>query len=519
MANRNLQSSMMANLVVVICLLSVVSMLQAFEIDEATTIEKASTILESSRGQQEEDLRAFVGFGSVAAIESYKEETRKCAGWLRDFLKSRLGMQDANLYESGYRNPVVVGSSTVNASDKDKPAVVIYGHYDVQPVDGEWTISDPFELKKIVLDGYGEVFTGRGSQDCKGTLYASLSAIAALHDSLDGGLASLPVRIIVCVEGEEEIGSPGFGVFLKENIGLFDGAEIVFSADGGQPALDGGGLRLSNRGLFGVQIDAYGANTDLHSGTFGGSILNPIVALSRVVSSLHDPETNRIAVEGFYDSVEELTEEERAELVVVDDVAEAARLGVSQMIGEIGYSTMERKTVRPTLELSGIWGGFQDEGIKTVLPSEAHAKITMRLVSDQNPDDIYQKLEEHIAKIAPVVARGLKVSLQRLNPGAKAYKAPRHSEVFKLVKSELTSLFGKEPVLMRAGGSVNAFADFHEIASLESISFGFGATDSMQHAVDERFRLYSLQLGQKAYMSLILKAAKLFGKTQPNGEL
>lgn len=307
-----------------------------------------------------------------------------------------------------------------------------------------------------------------------------MSALAALHDVLDGGLASLPVRIIICVEGEEEIGSPGFAHFLRENKALFDNTEIVFSSDGPQPALDGGSLTLSTRGLFGVQIDAYGAKTDLHSGTFGGSILNPIVGLSRVVSSMHDPETNRITLEGFYDSVEELTEEERAELPVVDDVAEARRLGVSEMVGEVGYGTMERKTVRPTLELTGIYGGFQDEGIKTVLPREAHAKIVFRLVPDQAPDDVYTMLEKHVAKVAPVLAPGLKVSVQRLNPGAKGYKSPRHSTYFKLAKEELTRLYKKEPFIDRAGGSVNAFADFHEILSLESISYGFGAPGNWQ---------------------------------------
>lgn len=162
---------------------------------------------------------------------------RPLCKWLREFLHTRLGMEDAALYESGYRNPVVVASSSNNTH---LPALVVYGHYDVQPVDGEWTISAPFELKRIELEGYGEVFTGRGSQDCKGTLYSALSALEALHLVLNGagGLASLPVRVIVAVEGEEEIGSPGFGAFLKDNPQLFEGSRIVFSSDGKQPAFD-----------------------------------------------------------------------------------------------------------------------------------------------------------------------------------------------------------------------------------------------------------------------------------------
>ena len=292
-----------------------------------------------ARAQQEEDMRQFVAIASVAASADYDEETQKCAEWLSDWLYLRLGMEDATWYESGYRHPVVIGSTaSTPTARKDKPSIVLYGHYDVQPVDGEWTISAPFELKKIFLEGYGDVLTGRGSQDCKGTLYSALSSLAALHDVLDGGLPSLPFNIIVCVEGEEEIGSPGFGHVLKKHGELFAGSDFVLSADGGQPRKDRGSLVLSTRGLFGVQIDIKGANADLHSGVYGGSLLNPIVGLTRVVASLHDPVSNKIAIKGFYDDVEELADWERNELEEVDDEAEAARLGVTQMIGEEGYT-------------------------------------------------------------------------------------------------------------------------------------------------------------------------------------
>ena len=260
-----------------------------------------------------------------------------------------------------------------------------------------------------------------------------------------------------------------------------------------------------------VQIDVKGAHTDLHSGSFGGSFLNPIVALTRLVASLHDPFTNKIAIEHFYDDVKELTEKERAELDIVDDEAEAKKLGVSQMVGEAGYGTMERKTVRPTLELTGIYGGFRDEGIKTVLPSEAHAKIVFRMVAGQDPDRVYSLLEKHIMDASKHLAEGLHVSLQRVNPGAKAYTAVRDSIAFKLVESELTKLFGKEPLLKRSGGSVNAFADFHTITELECYSFGFGEPDSYGHAPDERFRLSSLHRGQRAYLSIIMEAAQILG--------
>ena len=291
-----------------------------------------------ARAQQEEDMRQFVAIASVAASADYDEETQKCAEWLSDWLYLRLGMEDATWYESGYRHPVVIGSTaSTPTARKDKPSIVLYGHYDVQPVDGEWTISAPFELKKIFLEGYGDVLTGRGSQDCKGTLYSALSALAALHEVLPGGLPSLPFNIVVCVEGEEEIGSPGFGHVLKKHKSRFEGADFVLSSDGDQPYTDRGTLSLSTRGMFGVQIDAQGANTDLHSGGYGGSLLNPIIGLSRVVASIHDPMTNRIALPGFYDDVVELADWERAELEVLDDKVEAEKLGVGEMAGEKGY--------------------------------------------------------------------------------------------------------------------------------------------------------------------------------------
>ena len=203
----------------------------------------------------------------------------------------------------------------------------------------------------MFIEGYGDVLTGRGSQDCKGTLYSALSSLAALHDALDGDLSSLPMNIIVCVEGEEEIGSPGFGHVLKNHGELFRGSDFVLSADGGQPHFDRGSMVLSTRGLFGVQIDIKGAKSDLHSGVYGGSFLNPIVGLSRIVASLHDPVTNKIALAGFYDDVEELSDWERAELEVLDDAAEAAKLGVTKMVGETGYRCESRNVFCPQRDL------------------------------------------------------------------------------------------------------------------------------------------------------------------------
>ena len=274
---------------------------------------------------------------------------------------------------------------------------------------------------------------------------------------------------------------------------------------------------LSTRGMFGVQIDVKGAFADLHSGSYGGSFLNPIVAITRLVASLHDPITNKITIDKFYDGVEELTESERDELEVVDDEAEAKMLGLKKMVGEVGYSTMERKTVRPTAELVGIWGGFSGEGIKTVLPSEAHAKIAFRLVAGQDPDEVYYNLNKHLEEASLTLAEGLHVSLQKLNNGARAYKSRTDSVGCKLVLDELRKLYGIAPQLRREGGSINAMAYFHEILGLETYSFGFGEPDGYIHAPDERVRLSNLHRGQRGYLSIIMEAAEIFGK--PKDEL
>ena len=385
--------------------------------DKDQVVEKALTYLKDHRDVQEKDMKEYIAIPSVAAESKMDSESRRAAEWLAEWLQTRLGMTDAKLYESGYRHPTVIAST----GDLSKPGVVVYGHYDVQPADGEWTISGPFEAKKLTIDGYGDVLTGRGASDCKGQQYLALSALEALDKSLPGGLSSLPINIIVCVEGEEEIGSPGFGHVLKAHSDLFTNAQFVLSTDAINED-DIGQVLLSTRGALGVQIDVFGAFADLPSGLYGGSFLNPIVAATHIVASLHDAQTKRVLLKGFYDNVEDLADWEVAEMPVVDDEAEAKYLGITKMTGEVGYTTMERKTVRPTLELIGFYSGFQGEGTKTIIPAEAHAKIVFRLVAGQDPEAVYTSLQDHIASVAPSLAEGLRVEVKRFGPGARAYQ-------------------------------------------------------------------------------------------------
>ena len=387
------------------------------------------------------------------------------------------------------------------------------GHYDVQPIDPieKWTF-DPFKSEEMYIEeGYGHVFTGRGSSDDKGNTFAAMSGLAGLHAILDGGLQSLPINIIVCIEGEEEIGSPGFRQFLQNNMNEFKRSELVLSADGSQPREDRGSLLLSLRGLIAVQLDVIGANSDLHSGTFGGSIMNPILALSRLITSMHDPLTNRVLLDGFYDDVIELSSDEKKELEQIDDKEEAKSLEVDFMVGETNYTTIERRTIRPTLEVVGIYGGFQDEGIKTVLPSQAHAKIAFRLVGKQDPEKVWDMLNRHVSKYSPTLAPGTKVSVTKLNSGAKPYSTRRDSVGNQIAGSVLDELYGKKHGVFRMGGSIPATAYFHEVLGLETTLLSFGGEKDYIHAPDERWQVKNLSLGQRAYIRMIMKLAKTFG--------
>lgn len=327
----------------------------------------------------EAHLREYIRFPSISAQhDSLHEETLACAEWLRQFIQREVGMENARLFDSGFRNKVVVASSS-NDDNDIRPAVVICGHYDVQPIDPEaaWEWP-PFEMEKRTLEGFGDVFTGRGSEDDKGNNLAALDVLGKLNEVIEGGLSALPIAVIIVIEGEEEINSPGFKFFLEQNMHIFRNAQLVLSADGNQPYREKGSLLLSLRGLLSVQIDAVGANRDLHSGAYGGSVANPLSALARVLASFHDPSTQRIQIDQFYDDVTEYSLEEKQQLEIVDDVEEARSLGVDAMVGEVGYTTGERRTIRPTLEIVGMYGGYQEAGVKTVLPADAHAKIVFR---------------------------------------------------------------------------------------------------------------------------------------------
>lgn len=341
--------------------------------------------LAANRPKFLDGLLEFLRIPSVSALPDRADDVQRAARWVADRLQSA-GVEGVRILPTG-GHPVVYGE-WLHAPDK--PTILIYGHFDTQPADPLelWT-SPPFE--PAIRDG--RVYA-RGASDDKGNMLAPILAVEAMLQA-DG---ALPVNVKFFFEGQEEIGSPQLPAFVAAHRELL-ACDLAVSADSVQWAEDQPAILVGLRGTCAIQIDVYGARTDLHSGLYGGLVANPIHALISLLASMRDTE-GRILVEGFYDRVVTLSAEERAAIAAVpfDEAAYRDQLGVSALVGEPGYTPRERNWVRPTLEVNGIWGGFQGEGVKTVLPNEAHAKITCRLVPNQEPEQIVQALVSHVER-------------------------------------------------------------------------------------------------------------------------
>jgi acetylornithine deacetylase/succinyl-diaminopimelate desuccinylase-like protein len=330
------------------------------------------TYLEENQDRYLKELLEFLSIPSVSGLKKHKEDVKKAADWVAARLQTG-GLENVRVLPTG-GHPVVYGD-WLHAPDK--PTVLIYGHFDTQPVDPLklWS-QPPFEPAVKEARVYA-----RGASDDKGNMLAPILALEAVLNSQ----GKLPVNVKCFFEGQEEIGSPQLPEFISANRELL-ACDLILSADGGQWDEDQPALMLALRGLCALQVDVQAARGDTHSGTFGGTIMNPIHALVHLLDSMHTSQ-GKIAVAGFYDAVRPLSDIERTQIAEIpyDESEYKAQLGVDELFGEPGYSTYERAWTRPTLEVNGIWGGFQDEGLKTVLPGTAHAKISCRLVPDQNP--------------------------------------------------------------------------------------------------------------------------------------
>jgi len=449
---------------------------------------KWSDYLEKYKTQFTQELIDFVSIPSISAQDEHFDDVMKAGNWVVCRLVAA-GISNARLLPTK-THPVVYADWLL--AGEDKPTILIYGHFDVQPVDplDSWE-SPPFQPE--IRDN---CIFGRGASDDKGNMLAPIIAIEA-YLKANG---SLPVNVKFFYEGQEEIGSPTLPEFIKEN-GSMLSADMIFSSDGGQWGKDQPSLVMGLKGLVGCELKVTAAGRDLHSGMHGGGIANPIHALSLIISSMKD-KFGKITVDGFYDDVIDLTVEDRREIAKVpfDEDDYCKSVGAPEAFGEIGYTIPESRWARPTLELNGIWGGYQGKGTKTVLPSEASAKITCRLVADQKPAKIYELLKVHIESNVP---KGVTVSVDQLPGNANPFLVPKGHNSSEIVRSVLQKLYNKKPFEIRVGGSIPVMSTLLEELGVHATMFAFGLDDEQIHAPNEFFRLESFEQAQKAYCLLL----------------
>ena len=443
--------------------------------------------MEEHREQYVGELIEFLRIPSISSLSEHADDVRRAGEWVAERLR-KAGMDAVEVMPTG-GHPVVYGQ-WLHAPGK--PTVLIYGHFDVQPADPLelWT-TPPFEP-----DIRDDRIYARGASDDKGNMLIPIIAVEALLRTK----GVLPVNLKFLFEGQEEIGSPQLSEFLKINREVF-GCDVILNADSGQWSEDQPSLLTSLRGICGLQVDVTGADSDLHSGMYGGAVQNPIHALIQILNSMRGSD-GRILIEGFYDSVRVLSDAEKAQIdsLPFDEAEFMNRIGVAELFGEVGFSTPERIWTRPTLELNGIWGGFQGEGLKTVLPNKAHAKITCRLVADQDPVHINRLIETHIRKNIPA---GVKVDMTPIDSYAHPYLMLADLPGSLAAIEVLTELYGKKPILIREGGSVPILSMLLEHLGTYATCFGFAMNDEKFHAPDEFFRLKNFELGQRAYCKIL----------------
>lgn len=416
-----------------------------------------------------EELFALLRFPSVSANPDHEKDMYSTA----DFVAEKLKEAGADAVEvcatNGY--PIVFGEKII---DPDKPTVLVYGHYDVQPPEPlELWKTPPFE--PTVRDG--KIFA-RGACDDKGQFYMHVKAFEAMMQT-----DSLPCNIKFMIEGEEEVGSSNLGDFVKANKEKLS-ADVVLISDTSMIALETPSLETGLRGLAYLEVEVTGPNRDLHSGVYGGAVANPATVLCQMIASLHD-ENNKINIPGFYDQVAELSADERAKLNAAPFSEEEykADLSIKNTWGEKGYTTIERTGIRPTLEVNGIWGGYTGPGAKTVLPSKASAKISMRLVPNQNWNEITKLFSQHIKSIAPDTV-DIKVTAHH---GGAPYVTPTDSMAYKAAFKAIEESFGITPVPTRGGGSIPIVALFEEILSIKTVLLGFGLDSDNLHSPNEKY--------------------------------
>ncbi|MEY3386419.1 MAG: hypothetical protein RIR53_1230 [Bacteroidota bacterium] len=449
--------------------------------------------LDQHRGRFESELVEFLSIPSVSTDPASAGDVARCAEWLANHLRG-VGMPHVEVIPTP-GHPIVYAERC--EAGQGAPTVLFYGHYDVQPVDPIDLWTDP-PFTPVIRNG--KVYA-RGATDDKGQVFLHIKAIEALL-AAEG---QLPVNVKLLIEGEEEIGSPNLAPFVRQNATKLSCDAVLVSDTSmfapGQPS-----IVYSLRGLAYMQINVQGPNRDLHSGSYGGAVQNPLNALATIISKLKD-EYGRIQVEGFYDDVKPLTEQERGELAALGHSDERLKsdVNVSTLFGEDGYSSIERLGARPTLDVNGILGGFTGEGAKTVLPARAMAKVSMRLVPHQRHDDIANKFTSYVRSITPP---GVTVDVQDLH-GADPVLVNRDSPAMHAAVQALEETFGTTCRFTREGGSIPVVLLFDQVLNVPTVLMGFGLNNENAHSPDEHFDLQSFHTGMRAvsrYYHLLAQA-------------
>ncbi|MFN4087080.1 MAG: dipeptidase [Spirosomataceae bacterium] len=444
-----------------------------------------NTYIETHQQRFLDELFDFLRIPSVSADPAFSGDVQRAA----EFIQARLldaGMDSAHIHPTE-GHPIVLAEKII---DPSRPTILVYGHYDVQPADPyELWDTPPFEptIRKTSIHPDGAIFA-RGACDDKGQIYMHVKAIEMMLAE-----NNLPCNVKVMFEGEEEVGSANLATFVKANKDLLK-ADIILISDTSIIANDIPSVETGLRGLAYMEVEVTGPNRDLHSGVYGGAIANPINVLTRMISSLHN-DKGQITIPGFYDQVIELSAEERAELEAApfDLASYQADLGIQEVAGEEGYTTRERASIRPTLDVNGIWGGYTGEGSKTVLPSKAFAKISMRLVPNQDWNHISELFTHHFQSIAPPTVQ-VKVTPHH---GGQPYVTPTESIGYQAAFKAMEEGFGKRPVPTRGGGSIPIVALFEQELGLKSILFGFGLDSDALHSPNEHYGVFNFLQGIK----------------------
>ncbi len=429
------------------------------------------------------ELFEFIKIPSVSADMKFKDDVLKAAGFLENNL-NQIGADNVQVFPTA-GHPIVYAEKIIDSSF---PTVLVYGHYDVQPADPYdlWD-SDPFDpvVKKTKIHPEGAIFA-RGACDDKGQMFMHLKAFEAMYKS-----GELSCNVKFMFEGEEEVGSSNLEKFVRSNVELLK-ADVVLVSDTGIINNTTPSICVGLRGLSYVEVEVTGPNRDLHSGLYGGAVANPINVLSKMIASLHN-ENGAINIPGFYNDVIEVSNLDRNEMAKAPfDLSEyMSDLSIANVHGEDGFTTNERNSIRPTLDVNGIWGGYTGQGAKTVLPSKAHAKISMRLVPNQSSEKITDLFENHFKKIAPEYVK-VKVTPHH---GGEGVVIPTDFPGYLAAKNAMETTFGKTPIPVRSGGSIPIVPMFEEVLGLKTILLGFGLDSDVIHSPNEHFGLFNFYKG------------------------